>query len=151
MPVECCLLDFQLSYYSSACVDLNYLLYTNLSGEVRKKNFTTFLTFYHDCYSSVFKSANINVEFDVNELHEELERYHFIGLYFTSLEVPLRIIESLDTPDLDLSGEDSGQKMRVLQRKFFKEIMASPKLKPRLFDSFDELLQRGILEKTMPV
>ena len=150
-PVECCLLDFQLSYYASSCVDFNNLLFSTLSSEVRRENLRSFLTLYHDCYSSVFKSAGVHVEFDVNDLHEELRKHHIMGLFIASLEIPLRLIESLGIPDLNLTGEESCQNLRILKKKYFKEIMASPKLKPRLLDAFDELLEEGILEKNIPI
>ena len=136
-----------MSYTSSLCVDLNYFLYSTLSGGVRRDNLRNLLTTYHDSYSSVFKSAGVDMEFDVDELHQELKRYHLCGLLFASFEVYLRIIESLNIPDVDLSGADSAQKMRDFQKRFSKEIMSSPKLRPRLFDTFDDLLKEGILEK----
>ena len=67
------------------------------------------------------------------------------GLIAATVDIPMRIIESLDIPDVNLTGNDSAQKIREFQKRFSKEMMSSSKLKPRLFYTFDDL-QKEILQ-----
>lgn len=134
------LLDLQVCRRASPALDLNNLLFTSLSGHVRRANTDDFLATYYDTLSRVLESGGADPPFTLPMLHQEYRNKHEHGLLFGMLSVSTIITEGCGLPVAGDEQQESSEK------KFTREMLVNnQQLRPRLLAIFDEMLDTGVI------
>ncbi|XP_045586387.2 uncharacterized kinase-like protein D1044.1 [Procambarus clarkii] len=145
-PVEVMLLDLQVVRRSSPAADINYLLYTSLTGDIRKPNLDTFLSKYYNSFHSVLQEAKMDMPFTETWLLQEFREKNLVGALFAMMLVPMVLFEPEDVPDM--SGDDKSDLediMNDFMKKGLEMIDTNPLMKPRFLAVFDEMMEVGII------
>ncbi|XP_064120753.1 uncharacterized protein LOC135225349 [Macrobrachium nipponense] len=146
-PEEVMLLDFETCGYSSLAHDLNYLMYTSLTEEVRKEHFEEFMGTYTAAYQEIIEAAGLEMPFNEEELTEEFRENNVVGALFTVLTIPAVLLESGDLPD----GATIDGEMEEILDEFWanidEKIETSPTLKPRFLAIFEEFMESGLISE----
>ncbi|XP_042874596.1 uncharacterized protein LOC122254790 [Penaeus japonicus] len=147
-PLEVMLIDLQICRRESFAVDLNYLLYTSLTGDVRKPNLKTFLETYRSQFNAVMEAGGGDALLSETEMLEEFRSKNALGAIFSMMIIGALLMEPEDVPDFssDGSGENDVEKaMAELRKKNLEMIDTNPLMRPRFLSVFDELLEAGII------
>ncbi|KAK8725671.1 hypothetical protein OTU49_010682, partial [Cherax quadricarinatus] len=145
-PIEVMLLDLQVVRKCSPTTDLNYLLFTSLTGEVRKPNLDTFLDTYYSSFLSVMESADMDMPFTDTFIKQEFQRKNVFGALFAMMLVPIVLFEPEDVPDFS-SGTDENidEFMNNFRTKGLEMLDTNPHFKSRYLSIFDELMELGLI------
>ena len=148
---ECRILDFQVTVITSPVVELNYMLYSSITSDIRRSQMPSFLQAYYDTYNAVTsKSSNIRkpTSFTYSELEEEFNSKKLYGLLTSQMVVPCAIMDDDATPKMgEIDGDNAEEKMKEWQAKSRQLLLKSPMLKSRLLDVFDEMMEAGVIPK----
>ncbi|KAK8393693.1 hypothetical protein O3P69_006785 [Scylla paramamosain] len=145
-PVDTMLLDLQLSGYSSPCTDLNYLMYTSMTGEVRRPDLDGFLSRYYDSFCSVLEAGNHEVPFTRAELQQDFKTRNVHGAIFAMVLLPFVIMEPDDVMDLENgTDEDLDNMIDEMKQKSKNQWESNSLLRPRFLAMFDELMEAGVI------
>lgn len=79
-PVAVIFVDYQMSYYSSPGLDLNYFINTSPCNEIRENQIDDILHVYHDNFSVILKSLGVKHIPTMNDVRNEIERCEYYGL-----------------------------------------------------------------------
>lgn len=79
-PVGVIFVDYQMSYYSSPGLDLNYFINTSPSNEIRENQIDDILHVYYDNFSAVLKSLGAKHIPSMSDVRIEIERCEYYGL-----------------------------------------------------------------------
>ncbi|XP_066937091.1 uncharacterized protein [Macrobrachium rosenbergii] len=142
-PVEVMLVDLQACREASIGCDLNYFLYTSVTGDVRKPNLDHFMSLYYSAYKRVLEGGNMPMHFTEEEIAEEFRSKNTFGLLFAVMIIPAILTEPEETPEFsDTDLETLMQDFRVLA---MKKLKTNPLCKPRFLAVFDELMESGLI------
>ncbi|XP_045114731.1 uncharacterized protein LOC123506581 [Portunus trituberculatus] len=145
-PVGTMLLDLQLSGCSSPCTDLNYLLFTSVTGEVRKPELNNFLSTYYDSFCSVLEAGSHEVPFTRAELQEDFKKRNVHGAIFAMVLLPFVIMEPDSVMDLENgTDEDIDNMIEEMNEKSKIQWESNSLLRPRFLAMFDELMESGVI------
>ena len=75
-------IDFQLSCYVSPALDINYLLASSSTGEVRREHLQDLLSLYHSVFSNTLDTIDITVDFTLEDLGSRLYKTMSDNFYF---------------------------------------------------------------------
>ncbi|XP_066937084.1 uncharacterized protein [Macrobrachium rosenbergii] len=142
-PVELMLVDLQIGREASFAYDLNYFLYTSLTGDVRGPNIENFLTIYFSSYKEVLKGADMPMYFDKEELVKEFRSKNKLGLLFSMGIIPALLAEPEEAPEF--IDQDIEKFMLEMKRVAFSLLKTNPLCKPRFLSIFDEFLESGLI------
>ncbi|XP_055543463.1 uncharacterized protein LOC129729009 [Wyeomyia smithii] len=122
------MLDYQLAYYGSPGVDLNYFLFGSVQYELREEYWLEFIREYYD----VLRETLVKLKYtdhipSLQEIHVELIRtgFHSVNAVFCLL--PLAMMEKTDNAEMDVFLQDND-----VGETFRKTIFANPKYEPVL-------------------
>ncbi|XP_053691221.1 uncharacterized protein LOC128739749 [Sabethes cyaneus] len=122
------MLDYQLAYYGSPGVDLNYFLFGSVQYELREKCWLEFIREYYD----VLRETLVKLEYvdhipSLQEIHVEIVRtgFHSVNAVFCLL--PLAMMEKTENAEMDVFLQDND-----VGEAFRKVIFANPKYEPIL-------------------
>lgn len=145
-PVEVMLLDLQLCRRASPATDLNYLLYTSITGDVRKPNLEKFLASYYAVFASVLRSVDFKDFPSEKELTEAFREHNVIAAIFAIMIVPIVLMESEDVPELStLTDDNLDDVMDEFKGNALKLLDSNPMMKPRFLSMFDEFMETGLI------
>ena len=143
---ECRLLDLQVTRVGSPTLDLNYMLYCSLNGDVRKAEMPNFFIKYYATFASVMAASAVPMKFTLKQLKEEFYNKNTFGLIMALMLIPIVLINSEDAMDLeDFSEGDIEKKMEEYKESMMKQIQKNPLLKPRFLSLFDEMIESGVI------
>ena len=138
-PIEVCLLDFQINKSASLSLDLNYLFYASLDGDVRKNELNFFLDKYYESFERVMKASETSMTFNKEQLFNDCIKHNRFGLILSMLILTMAGMESTEAPDLtDVSDEKN-------QSKILDMIDSNPIFRSRYLDMFDEMIAHGVI------
>ncbi|XP_068230088.1 uncharacterized protein [Palaemon carinicauda] len=142
-PIEVMLIDLQACREASLACDLNYFLYTSVTGDVRRPNIDHFLSIYHSTYKAVLESDGIPMYFNEEELLEEFRGKNKVGLIFALSVIPALLMEPSEIPGMeDKDIETLMQEMRMIA---LDKLKTNPLCKPRYLSLFDEFMETGLI------
>ncbi|XP_064121428.1 uncharacterized protein LOC135225829 isoform X2 [Macrobrachium nipponense] len=142
-PVEVMLVDLQACREASIACDLNYFLYTSVTGDVRKPNLDHFMSVYYSAYKGVLEGSNTPMHFTEEEIGEEFRSKNTLGLLFAILVVPTILMEPEETPDF--SDTNFVTLMQEFKALAMKKLKTNPLCKTRFLAVFDELMESGLI------
>ena len=153
-PIDCRLLDLQGYRVGSPALDINYLFFTSLNGEVRQEYLNDFLSTYYASFASTLAAAKIVIPFTYDELVKEYYSKNLFGLVNAAAIVPTILMDFSQVHGLqessdeiaNSSNEDDLQKAMTDYRERTVEMAKNnPLIKPRLLSMFDDLKSAGIM------
>jgi thiamine kinase-like enzyme len=129
--------DFQLSYFGSPGIDLNFFIYGSLSTETRVSSKHKLIKMYHQTLAKTLKILNYSDSIPtLHDIHVELLKTGMNGLLAGMCAVPLLLIEQSDDLEMDLLLANSEK-----AEKFRFSLFSNPKYKDfiqNLLIEFDE-------------
>lgn len=144
-PVEVMLLDHQLSNHSSPAFDLNFLLYTSTTGEVRQPNLDAFLSTYYDTLVKVLKQGKLEPPFTQAQLLQEFRDMSGAGAIFAMVCIPLVIVEPENALDINACTDDGVDEMlQDSQTKSLEAQVKDPLIRQRFLSMFDDMMEAGL-------
>ena len=115
---------------------------------MRNENLKSFLSIYYEAFKSVIQSANMQMKFTEEELYDNFRQHNVYGWITASMEVPLGFTQPARDGDFNIffddDIEDSKDKMH---QKLMYIVKTCPKVRPRLLETFDEMLQQNLLDE----
>ncbi|XP_018328617.1 uncharacterized protein LOC108739278 [Agrilus planipennis] len=101
-PTDVCLIDFQMSSFSSPIADVSYFILGNTDCDFRKKHCVYLLKEYYASLSRSIKSLGSNPDklYSVNVFRKQLDEYMAYGLFFSAIGLKLLLTDKEDFPDL---------------------------------------------------
>ncbi|XP_036321682.1 uncharacterized protein LOC118735818 [Rhagoletis pomonella] len=114
-PDEVVLLDFQLSYYGSPAVDLNYFLFGSLNENVRKVHFKYIVREYHRILKETLEKLHYDGEIPtLKDINIELIKNSLQGVIAATCLTPLIFMESTGDEKLEnlTTRTEEGDQMR---------------------------------------
>lgn len=150
VPVEVMLVDLQLCRRESFAVDLNYFLYTSLTGDVRKPNLDALLDTYRGHFNGVVEAGGAGGEGRLSEVEvvQEFRRLNILGAIFNMMIIGALLMEPGDVPEFVASGDGADDLERVLadcRAKSLEMVDTNPLMRPRFLSVFDELTEAGLI------
>lgn len=148
--MDCRLLDFQVLSLGSPALDLNHLLYPSLSSTLRKAELPNILTDYYANFASVLATTNTTMKFTLMQLKNEFHSKLTFGFLFAVMMVPAVLIDSKDAPKFEefIGGDGMEEAAKIFRVKLNKLTLASPSLRPRLLDMFDEVKETNLFKSS---
>ncbi|XP_058817294.1 uncharacterized protein LOC131680598 [Topomyia yanbarensis] len=136
------LLDYQLAYFGSPGVDLNYFLYGSVEPELRKRCWLEFIREYYDILKDTLQKLRFEGPIpSLQEIHVEIMRtgYHSTNAVFCLL--PLAMMENTENAEMDvfLQDSDAGEAFR-------QQIFSNPRYEPILKEALIEFDLLGYLD-----
>lgn len=147
VPVEVMLIDLQMCRREPFAVDLNYLLYTSLTGDVRKPNLDALLETYRGHFNGVMETGGEGRLLE-GEVLQEFRRLNILGAIFNMMIICPMLMEPEDVPDFEMSGDDAADLERViaeLRARSLEMVDTNPLMRPRFLSVFDELMETGLI------
>jgi thiamine kinase-like enzyme len=130
--------DFQLSYFGSPGIDLNFFIYGSLSTETRISSKHKLIKIYHQTLAKTLKILNFPDSIPtLHEIHVEFLKKGMNGLLAGMCAVPLLMIEQSDDLEMDLLLANSQK-----AEKFRFSLFSNPKYRyfiQNLLIEFDDL------------
>lgn len=130
------LIDYQISYFGSLGIDLNYFFYGALQEEVRISSLKDLLKIYHKNFKSVLESLKYEGKIPtLHDVHVEFLKSGFNGLLVTFAVTPILMMEDSPKMNLLFVNSEEGEKFRY-------SLFATEKYKnfiQKLLVEFDDL------------
>ncbi|XP_068230081.1 uncharacterized protein [Palaemon carinicauda] len=142
-PVEPMLVDLQACREASFATDLNYFIYTSLTGDVRVPNIEDFMNTYYSSYKDVLKGADVPMYFSKEELVNEFRDKNKLGLIFAMSIIPALLVEPEEVSETRV--DDLEKLMQDFRKVALNKLKTNPLCKPRFLAIFDEFLQSGLI------
>ena len=140
------LLDLQLAGFSVPAADLNYLLYTSMTGDVRMPNIEDFLGSYYDTFKDVMAAGGKTMLFTQAQLLKDFRSNNLAGSLFAIMTLPVMVFETEGAVDSSKNdGEDLEETLRKTREKSLAMIDTNPLVKSRLLSVFDEMMELGVI------
>ena len=145
-PEDVMLLDLQLTGFSVPAADLNYLLYTSMTGDVRMPNIEDFLGSYYDTFKDVMAAGGKTMLFTQAQLLKDFRSNNLAGSLFAIMTLPVMVFETEGAVDSSKNdGEDLEETLRKTREKSLAMIDTNPLVKSRLLSVFDEMMELGVI------
>uniref|UniRef100_A0A1Q3FNC1 Putative ecdysteroid kinase n=1 Tax=Culex tarsalis TaxID=7177 RepID=A0A1Q3FNC1_CULTA len=122
------LLDYQLAYFGSPGVDLNYFLNGSIKEEIREKHWLELIRYYHTILTETLRKLQYSGNSPtLQDIHVEIIRtgFHSVNAVFCLL--PLAMMENSENAEMDvfLQESEAGEAFR-------EQIFSNPRYKPIL-------------------
>ncbi|XP_063889126.1 uncharacterized oxidoreductase dhs-27-like [Scylla paramamosain] len=145
-PEDVMLLDLQLTGHSVPAADLNYLLYTSMTGDVRKPNIEAFLGSYYTTFKDIMEAGGQTVPFTQAQLLKDFRENNLAGSMFAIMSVPVMLSETEGAVDSSKDDEkDLEETLRKTREKSLEMLDTNPLVKSRFLSVFDEMMELGII------
>lgn len=130
--------DFQLSYYGSPGIDINFFFYGSLNEEARILHSKKLIRIYHRNLEETLKKLNYDKKIPtLHDVHVLILKAGLNSVLAATAEVPLLIIEQSDNLEMDIVLGDSKE-----SQEFRYSLFNNPKYKTfiqKLLREFDDL------------
>ncbi|KAJ6649395.1 hypothetical protein Bhyg_04629 [Pseudolycoriella hygida] len=113
-PVDVVFVDYQLSFYSSPGVDVNYFLSTSPSNEVRENKDDDLIEIYYDNFSRILKKLS-KQQYSFDTIKKEIQSREFYGFGASIGVTPIVMMEknvSKGSNIENLVDEDASARLR---------------------------------------
>ncbi|XP_067646954.1 uncharacterized protein [Eurosta solidaginis] len=142
-PDDAVMLDFQLSYYGSPAMDLNYFLFGSLNENVRKVHFKYLVREYHRILKETLEKLHYEEDIPtLKEINIELIKNSLQGVIAATCLTPLIFMETTGDETLEnlASLTEKGDQMR-------RRNVENPKYRAFLQRTIKEFELCGFLDK----
>lgn len=115
-PVDVIFIDFQLSFYSSPGIDLNYFFHTSAQNEVRNTKLRSLINIYYNTFLNTMIDINMKFIPTLADLRREIDRCDFSSLGAAIGMLPTVLLDQSDmaSPTLqNMSDEKQGNNLRL--------------------------------------
>lgn len=122
------LFDYQLAYFGSPGVDLNYFLNGSVQDDIREKHWLELIRYYHTILTETLRKLRYTGNIpSLQDIHVEIIRtgFHSVNAVFCLL--PLAMMENSENAEMDvfLQQSEAGEAFR-------RQIFANPRYEPVL-------------------
>lgn len=137
---DVCLFDFQTTTYLSVVVDINYFIFTSLTGQMRAEHLEELLSEYHSTLCSTAEQLGSPVSYTYQQLRQDLRRISAGGFNFAMLALPTVLNCSVSDVDKDVESKNSNKSSNMSEH-----VDKSMNMKQRIKDILDDAIEFGIL------
>ena len=131
-------------------VDLNYMMYTSMNGDVRQENIDNYFDTYYANFASILAANNQVMKFTLPMVREEFSKKNIFGLVMGTTLIPMVLMDSEDTLDMgSLKEEDTERIMAEHKEKIMNLVQENPLLTSRFLSMFDEMKQQGLFDSVL--
>lgn len=121
-------IDFQMPYFGSPGIDLNFFIYGSLTEDTRTSFSKKLLRAYHETLENVLNELNYSKKIPtLHDIHIEVLKSGFNGLLAALCEVPLLLIEDTENLEMDLllANSTKGEELRysLFNNNIFKQFI----------------------------
>lgn len=96
-------IDFQMPFFGSPGIDLNFLIYGSLSEDTRVSFSKKLLRIYHETLAQTLKVLKYQEKIPtLHDIHVEMLKFGFNGFIAAIAEVPLLLVENNENLEMDL-------------------------------------------------
>jgi len=96
-------IDFQMPYFGSPGIDLNFIIYGSLTEDTRTSFSKKLLRAYHETLQDVLIALDYKKKIPtLHDIHIEVLKYGFNGVLAAMCEVPLLFYENTEDLQMDL-------------------------------------------------
>ncbi|XP_037958903.1 uncharacterized protein LOC119688296 [Teleopsis dalmanni] len=89
-PIDCRIVDFQLTRYSPPAIDVLFFIYATTTFEEREKTCNTYLEYYHESLRASLRNLNLSEDLiTMEEFQQDCKRARFPVLILHSISEPL--------------------------------------------------------------
>ncbi|XP_045607199.2 uncharacterized protein [Procambarus clarkii] len=141
-PIEVVLVDMQLCRRGSPALDLNTVVYSSISGEVRSASFSHLLHAYFASFTSVMKARDAALPFTYDALLQEYHKRNIFGLLVAAAYLPTALVEADDTPDYTQMGEEW---MKQREETIKTIVTRCPLLVTWMCSTLDDMIEFGVV------
>lgn len=147
-PVNICLLDYQISRYSSPVLDLAYFFFTSTDKALRDAHYTELLQLYYNSLSTNINKLGSDASklFSYENLQDQLKQFGRYGLIVAPMLLHIITVKPDDIPDLDNLAEDmvsNAKSMEEGMKAFTGNDASIDKFNARIRDVVRDILQLG--------
>lgn len=103
-PVDVVFVDYQMSYYSTPGIDLNYFLNTSPSNGVRINKRETIIETYYDVFASTLADIHVKSIPTISMLRKEINRGEYYGFVAAVGILPLVVLDKEAAKDSSLEA-----------------------------------------------
>lgn len=115
-PIDVIFVDYQMSYYSSPGLDLNYFINTSPRTEIREHEVDDILRIYYDHFSVTLKALGSTHIPNMSDVRNEIKRCEYYGLMAALVILPFVVLheEASENSNFEnLCDEQESEKHRV--------------------------------------
>lgn len=146
-PKDVMLLDLQLVHYSTPAADLNFFLFTNMNGDVRKLHTESLLDSYYTAFSDIMEDAGQRVPFTQPQLLKDYRDKNLTGVIFGAIIIPLLAYEFGDAIDSSMASEETPNWIYSKKREKLAVMLNSDlTVKQRFLSLFSEIMETGLIQ-----
>lgn len=114
-PEEVIFVDYQLCWYTSPGIDLNYFFNTSTTNDVREKQFSELMEHYYREFSRSLKQLDVKKIPSLDDLYDEYSRCEFYGFMAAAAILPILLLQKENSQESHLekvNDEEAGTNMR---------------------------------------
>lgn len=122
-PVDVVFVDYQMSYFSSPGIDLNYFLNTSPNNCVRINKRETIIESYYDIFALTLSDLNVKDIPTIGMLRKEINRGEYYGFLAAVGILPIVVLDKESSGDSSLETMgDADASARLRQAMYFNQI-----------------------------
>ncbi|ROT72731.1 hypothetical protein C7M84_008846 [Penaeus vannamei] len=146
-PEAVMFVDLQICRRVSFATDINYLLYTSLTGDVRKPNLDALLETYRGQFNAVMETrGGSEGRLSEGEVLQEFRQKNVIGAIFTRMLISVILLEPQDVEELsDLKDKEIDECFLELRKEALDLVDSNPFMRPRFLAVVEELVETGLV------
>ncbi|ROT72736.1 hypothetical protein C7M84_008851 [Penaeus vannamei] len=145
-PEEVMLLDLQACRRVSFANDLNFLLYTSLTGDVRRPNLDALLETYRGHFNAVMEAGGGALRLGREEVLEEFRKKNTIGAIFGMVTIGVVLVDPREAVEVEACEEGNFDRaFEEVKTKTLAMLETNPLLRPRFLAMFDEFIESGLI------
>ncbi|XP_063244577.1 uncharacterized protein LOC134544681 [Bacillus rossius redtenbacheri] len=139
-PEALCLLDLQLSRYSSPVTDIAYFLYCCTEGTVRREAYKSLLSDYYNSFSQFLRKLGSDPEkmFPYSAFKEHLSKFSQFGLAMALVAMPLFTAASEDTLGVEHFGKETADEA-------FSKVACNERYLRRMGDVIEDMVDWNLI------
>lgn len=110
-PQSVCVIDWQITQYSSPATDVAFYIYSSLEQPLRTAHFDDILHDYHDNLADLLQRLGGNpvAQFSFDVLQSQLKEFGIFGLTMAPVQIQIMTVNDEDIPDMDALTMDNAE------------------------------------------
>lgn len=108
VPVEACLIDWQITQFCSPAIDISYFLYSSTEQNLRHKHYEEVLRAYYDSLAETLHRLGSDADklFRWEDLLEQMQKFARYGFVLAFMLLHIVSAKPEDIPDMDQMARD---------------------------------------------
>lgn len=114
-PVDVLFVDYQMSYYSSPGLDLNYFINTSPHNDVRENHIDELLHTYYGSFASALDALAVKKIPTIDDVRREIKRCEYYGLMAAFGILPIVVLDAASSESSNVESlidEQESEKQR---------------------------------------